>query len=59
MKLHVSRGDLNNLNQQKAPVSAYRGSASNYWFDDNKRFEPVTNTVTKAIQNTVVHEPYL
>ena len=27
-----------------------RGSASNYWFDDNKRFEPVTNTVTKAFR---------
>ena len=36
-----------------------RGSASDYWFGDNKRFEPVTNTVTKAIQNTVVREPYL
>ena len=36
-----------------------RGSASNYWFDDNKRFEPVTNTVTKSIQTTVVREPYL
>ena len=24
-----------------------------------KRFEPVTNTVTKAIQNTVVREPNL
>ena len=35
-----------------------RGSASNYWFDDNNRFEPVTNTVTKAIQNTVGREPY-
>ena len=40
-------------------VNMNRGSASNYWFDDNKRFEPVTNTVTKAIQNTVVHETYL
>ena len=38
--------------------SVDRGSGSNYWFDDNKRFEPVTNTVTKAIQNTVVREPY-
>ena len=34
-------------------VNMNKGSASNYWFDDNKRFEPVANTVTKAIQNTV------
>ena len=37
----------------------HRVSASNCWFDDNKRFELVTNTVYKAIQNTVVREPYL
>ena len=35
-----------------------KGSALNYWFDDNKRFEPVSNTVTTTIQNTVVREPY-
>ena len=45
--IHNTRGLIN------------RGSASNYCFDDDKRFEPVTNTVNKAIQNTVVREPYL
>ena len=39
--------------------SCNSGSASSYWFDENKRFELVTNTVTKVIQNIVVREPYV
>ena len=47
--------NLSIMGQWRQWVNMNRGSASNYGFDDNKRFEPVT----KAIQNTVVHEPYL
>ena len=36
-----------------------RGFASNSWFDDNKRLELLTNTVTQAIQNIVMRETYL